>query len=234
MKEKIVGIIGGMGPEATVDLMSRVLKATPAADDIDHIRMVVDNNPKVPSRIKALLENNGEPPAPCLQDMAVKLADWGVDLLAMPCNTAHCYFQEIQNAVDIPLLNMIELSVRSVLKKHPDLKEAGILASTAVLNLGLYKEEFQRHGLALLSPDDHLQGSIMDSIRRIKTGRYGAEDRHALRLAADDLQRKGAEAILIACTELSVIANEITGSHVVDTAQVLAEGIVSQVKGSKQ
>ncbi|MCF8039781.1 MAG: aspartate racemase, partial [Desulfohalobiaceae bacterium] len=69
MKEKIVGIIGGMGPEATVDLMSRVLKATPAADDIDHIRLVVDNNPKVPSRIKALLENTGESPAPCLQDM---------------------------------------------------------------------------------------------------------------------------------------------------------------------
>ena len=223
-----------MGPEATVDLMSRVLKATPAADDIDHIRLVVDNNPKVPSRIKALLENTGVSPAPCLQDMAVKLADWGVDLLAMPCNTAHCYFQEIQNAVDIPLLNMIELSVRSVLEKHPDLKEAGILASTAVLNLGLYKKEFQRHGLDLLSPNDHLQSSIMDSIRRIKTGRYGAEDRHALRLAADDLQNKGAEAILIACTELSVIADEIMGSHVVDTAQVLAEGIVSQVKGSKQ
>ncbi len=217
-----------------MDLMSRVLKATPAADDIDHIRMVVDNNPKVPSRIKALLENAGESPAPCLQDMAVKLADWGVDLLAMPCNTAHCYFHEIQNAVDIPLLNMIELSVRFVIEKQPDLKVAGILASTAVLNLGLYKEEFQRHGLDLLSPDDHLQCSIMDTIRRIKTGRYGAEDRRALRLAADALQNKGAEAILIACTELSVIADEFMGSHVVDTAQVLAESIVSQVKGSKQ
>lgn len=76
-REKIVGILGGMGPESTVDLMNRVIKATTAKDDIDHIRMLVDNNPKVPSRIRALIEKTGESPLGCLQDMARRLEKWG-------------------------------------------------------------------------------------------------------------------------------------------------------------
>ncbi len=91
MKEKIVGIIGGLGPEATVDLMRRVIQATPASDDQDHIRMIVDCNPKVPSRMKAILEGTGEDPAPYLVIMAKDLAAWGADFLAIACNTAHLY-----------------------------------------------------------------------------------------------------------------------------------------------
>ncbi|MFW6037888.1 MAG: aspartate/glutamate racemase family protein, partial [Desulfonatronovibrio sp.] len=113
MAEKIAGILGGMGPEATVDLMNRVIKATPAKDDEDHIRMVVDNNPKVPSRIKALIQGDGSSPGPCLREMARKLESWGVDFLAMPCNTAHFYHQEIQEAVSIPVLDMISLAVEA-------------------------------------------------------------------------------------------------------------------------
>jgi len=94
-----------MGPEATVDLMLRVIKATPATDDQDHIHMLVDNNPKVPSRIKARLHGSGESPAPVLVSMARRLADWGADFLAIPCNTVHHYLREVQKAVDIPVLD---------------------------------------------------------------------------------------------------------------------------------
>ena len=89
---KIVGILGGMGPEATVELMRRVIELTPANDDCDHIRMLVDNNPKVPSRIKALLEGNKESPLPVLIDMALGLEKSGADFLVMPCHTAHAYY----------------------------------------------------------------------------------------------------------------------------------------------
>ena len=88
MKRKVAGILGGMGPEATIDLMKRVFRATPAQDDRDHVHLLVDNNPQVPSRIQALLEKTGESPGPCLCDMARKLESWGADFLAMPCNTA--------------------------------------------------------------------------------------------------------------------------------------------------
>jgi aspartate racemase len=127
-----------MGPEATVDLMNRIIRATPASDDVDHIRMVVDNNPKVPSRIRALIEGDGPSPVPVLQGMARKLSAYGVDFLAMPCNTAHYYHQEVQQAVTVPLLDMVELAVQKVVQQYPGVPAVGLLASTAVLSLKIY------------------------------------------------------------------------------------------------
>lgn len=231
MREKIVGIIGGMGPEATIDLMTRVIRATPALDDMDHIRIVVDNNSKVPSRIKALIEKTGESPLSCLQEMARKLADWGVDVLAIPCNTAHYYHPGIQETVGIPVLDMIGLSVAAIITGHPGLKTVGILASSAVIDLQIYEKRFAEKGVALVTPAGGLQKGIMDAIRKIKTGRFGKKVHGALQAAATDLVDKGAEALLVACTELSIIASEIdVPIPVYDSAQVLAEAIVKTVK----
>src|SRR5690606_12563971 len=99
MRDKIVGIIGGMGPEARVDLMRRIINATPVEDDADHIRMLVDNNPKVPARIKAISDGTGESPAPCLIEMAQGLERQGADFLVIPCNTAHHYYEEVASSV---------------------------------------------------------------------------------------------------------------------------------------
>jgi aspartate racemase len=231
MKEKAVGIIGGMGPEATVDLMARIIRATPALDDRDHIRVVVDNNPKVPSRIQALIQGTGESAAPCLIEMARKLAAWGVDFLAMPCNTAHYYHQAIQDAVDIPLLNMIDLAVEAVQTDHPGIQRLGLLASTAVLNLGLYKKRLAQQGVEVLHPVPSLQERLMQAIRQIKTSHYGHETVDALQAAAIDLTERGAGILLVACTELSIIASSIrTSAAVYDSAQILAEAIVKTAK----
>jgi hypothetical protein len=109
MKPRRVGILGGMGPEATVLLMSRLIEATPAADDSDHVPLIVDQNPQVPSRIARLLEGRGADPAPVLADMARRLEATGAEALAMPCNTAHYYAPAIRAAVGIPLIDMIGL-----------------------------------------------------------------------------------------------------------------------------
>lgn len=231
MQEKIVGILGGMGPEATVDLMQRVIKSTPAADDIDHIRMVVDNNPKVPSRIKALIEKNGENPTRYLREMACKLEAWGVDFLAMPCNTAHYYHKEIQSVLQIPLLNMIDLTVNTVVSNNPGLETVGIIASTAVLDLELYRHQFSKKDVRLLVPDVEHQQEIMSAIRSIKTSKYNQQVTGKIQAAADNLVQKGAEVLLIACTEVSVIAQQLElKTSCYDSAQVLAESIVSKAK----
>ncbi|SMP45398.1 aspartate racemase [Desulfonatronum zhilinae] len=233
MDEKVVGIIGGMGPEATVDLMARVIKATPAKDDVDHIRMVVDNNPKVPSRINALLEGKGESPAFCLQEMARKLAAWGVDFLAMPCNTAHFYHRDIQQAVSIPVLDMIALATEAVAVRAPGIQAVGLVASTAVLNLRIYEKAFAAHNLKILAPRSSDQDALMAAIRKIKTGQYGEDVRSSLRTAVDGLVQDGAQALLVACTELSVISGCIRTSYpVVDAAQILAEAIVREARQS--
>jgi aspartate racemase len=227
MREKIVGIIGGMGPEATVDLMARIIKLTPAVDDVDHIRMIVDNNPKVPSRIKALIDGNGESPVPHLQEMARRLESWGVDFLAMPCNTAHHYHLDIQKAVTIKVLNMIDLTVESVIEQYPDLKRAGLLASTAVIRLKLFERYFSAKKVIIQTPADRNQMGIMHAIKKIKTSNYGGEVVEAIQLAADDLVEKGAEVLLVACTEISIISKQIASTvRILDSAQILAESIV--------
>ncbi|MCE5242700.1 MAG: amino acid racemase [Desulfobacteraceae bacterium] len=232
MNEKTVGILGGMGPEATIDLMTRIVKATPAVDDIDHIHVVVDNDPKVPSRIRALIERTGESPLPHLQRMALKLAHWGVDFLAIPCNTAHYYHEGIQRVVNIPVLNMVDLTVEAMVARNPGLKTVGILASIAVLDLKLYEKRFSENSIELLRPSDDFQAGVMGAIRKIKTGHYGAETVSVVQSAADHLVKRGAGALLIACTELSVIGRAIeTPVPCYDSAQVLAEAIVRTARG---
>jgi aspartate racemase len=231
MADKIVGIIGGMGPEATVDLQQRVIRATPAADDADHIRMIVDNNPRIPSRIKALIEKTGESPLPCLQEMARKLAAYGADFLAIPCNTAHTYFDEIQSAVQIPMLNMIELTVEKVLGENPGLPRVGVLASRAVIMDDLYGEPFRRRGVETIYPAAATQDRLMTAIKTVKTGRYGRKEQSVLHQATEELIASGAEVLVIACTELSLLTEASAPSvPLYDTAQVLAEGIVRAAK----
>lgn len=229
MEEKVIGIIGGMGPEATVDIMQRVIKASPARDDADHLRMLVDNNPKVPSRIKAIIEGTGESPVPCLQDMARRLAAWGADFLAMPCNTAHFYHPDIQAAVTIPVLDMIAITVRAVVEQTPGLARVGLLASTAVIDLGLYESPFAGRNVALVTPAEEVQAGVMKAIKTIKTSRYGREVVDAVQAGAEDLLARGAQVLLVACTEISLIQGEIrSNAAIFDSAQILAEAIVRE------
>ncbi|MBD3766209.1 MAG: aspartate/glutamate racemase family protein, partial [Rhodobacterales bacterium] len=110
MALRCVGILGGMGPEATVLLMQKVIAAVPARDDADHVPLLVDQNPQVPSRIRHLIDGTGESPAPALVAMARRLTAAGAQALAMPCNTAHHYAPAIRAAVDLPFLDMVALS----------------------------------------------------------------------------------------------------------------------------
>jgi aspartate racemase len=229
MSGQIVGVLGGMGPEATVDLMNRVIRATPAEDDADHIRLLIDNNPKVPSRIKAIIEGQGEDPAPCLVDMARGLERMGADFLVMPCNTAHHYYQDIAGGVGVPVVNLIELTAEAACRLAPGLQRAGMLASTAVQMIGLYDHAFAARGAEALFPSEPLQVCLMRLIRRVKSDSVDDSDIDSLHQAARDLETRGAECLIIACTELSVVASRLqTDLPVIDAAQALAEHIVQR------
>src|ERR1700744_4565014 len=138
---KTGGVIGGMGPEATVEFLRRIVAATPADDDADPIHVLVDNNPKIPSRLAAIVEGTGEDPLPTLIGMAKGLEKQGAALLAMPCNTAHYYRPRIAEAVSIPVLDMVALSAAAVPGKR-----VGMLASPAVRKVGLYEERLRAAG----------------------------------------------------------------------------------------
>jgi len=198
---KVAGVIGGMGPEATVEFLRRIVAATPAADDADHIRILVDNNPGIPSRIAALIEGTGADPAPVLCEMARGLERQGADFLAVPCNTAHYYLPRIARAVSIPVLDMVGLAIEAL----PQVRAIGMLASPAVQKVGLYAARLADAGHSALFPDAAGEGEMLGLIRAVKANAVTPAHLARYEAIACALERAGAEAFLIACTELSVI-----------------------------
>jgi aspartate racemase len=226
-QDRAVGIIGGMGPAATIDLQQRILDLTPATDDAGHLRVLVDNNPKVPSRIAALLEGGDDSPLPCLVTMARGLVNSGAELLAMPCNTAHFYYDELAQQVTVPILNLIDLVGDLLQDMLPRPRRVGLLASTAVQRVDLYGPALSRRGMQVLFPDAGNQRKVMALIRAVKAKTATPGGQAALQFAAQDLAEQGADVLVVACTELSTLAGvSASGMVVVDAMQVLAETIV--------
>lgn len=232
MRDKIIGVIGGMGPGATVELMRRVIAATPATDDADHIRMIVDNNPKVPSRIKALIEGGGDDPGPVLAAMARGLEAAGAEVLVIPCNTAHHYLPVVKAAVAIPVLDVVELAAKRLIINTPPLRRIGMLASPAVRRVGLFDRRFSAHDLALVYPPEADQAVVLELIRDVKAGRVDETRMTAYESVARRLVIRGVDALLIACTELSARAAPQAGVPVVDTLEVLVQAVVTAAKGT--
>ena len=220
----IVGILGGMGPEATVLLMSRIIALTPAEDDADHVPLLVDHNPQVPPRITALVEGGGEDPGPVRAAMARRLARAGAAALAMPCNTAHAYVPVITAAVDLPFINMIERTAAQLASMDLPNRRVGILASIAVQKLGLYDQALNEHGLAAVFPRS--QADLLVAIRQLKRNARNPQARETQFRVAEELLSDDVDVLLIACTELSLIADALpTGACVVDALDVLAAAI---------
>lgn len=219
-----VGILGGMGPQATVLLMQKVLDAVEAQDDADHIPLIVDQNPQVPSRIQRLIEGTGEDPAPVLAAMARRLVAGGAEALAMPCNTAHHYAPAITAAVGVPFIDMVELSLAEAERLAGKGGKVGILASPAVRKIGIFDARLTRLGLQPHYPGD--EAAMLAAIRQIKASGVGAEATAALRTASEDLLQGGVSVQMIACTEFSLVPNAtVPGAMAFDTLDVLVGAI---------
>ena len=221
---RVIGILGGMGPEATILLMARILALTPARDDADHIPLIVDSNTQVPSRIAHLIEGTGEDPTPVLIGMARKLQAAGAEALAMPCNTAHGYYAPVAAAVPIPFFDMVGLTAAQVAGTAAE-GPVGLLASPAVEKTGIFAEALARHGREVIYPHD--RQAMLDAIRAIKAGRE-AEALPVLQAAAAELAGRGATAAILGCSEFSILGPKFGPQPValVDSVDVLAGACV--------
>lgn len=222
----IIGILGGMGPDATVELMRRVIGATPARDDCDHVHLLVDSNPNVPSRIAALIDRTGPSPAPELVRMARRLEAAGAGALALACNTAHGYADDIRAAVGIPLIDVIALTAEAVAAMTLPRRRVGLLASTAVDRLGLFERATAAQGIALVTPAE--QSRLMGVIKAVKRGDRGRNCRYRFASVARDLMNDQVDVLLIACSELSVLTDSLDeAAPCIDTLDLLAREIVA-------
>ena len=202
MSKKVIGILGGMGPLATADLFQKITLHTAAACDQEHPRVCIDSNTNIADRTAALL-HGGADPVPEMVKSAKRLESIGADFLIMPCNTAHNYYKQVSAAVNIPVLHMIALT-RDALRAR-GIRCAGLLATDGTVQTGIYQRTFADSGVELLMPesaDD--QAAVMDLIYNgVKAGDL-SHDTAAFRAACEHLLARGAEVLVLGCTELPV------------------------------
>lgn len=223
---KRLGVLGGMGPQATILLQQRLVSSITAEDDASHIPLLIDMNPQIPSRLDRILKQQGADPGPVLADMARKLEAAGAQALAMPCNTAHYYAPVISAAVDIPLLNMISLAGAHIRNSVGDGARVGILASPATHHINLFKDAFRHLGLDVVYPEQ--SEPLLAAIRRIKSQGAAALDHETLQAAGANCQQQGASCLLVGCSEFSLIADRISVSvPVIDSLDVLVSEMVA-------
>lgn len=226
-----IGVLGGMGPEATNRLCALITAATPATRDQEHIPVITYNNSLIPERVGAI-SGKTMSPVPEMIRTAQVLEQAGADLLVMPCNLAHHFIDEVRARIRIPILNMIEETVAFVVAQYPQLQRVGLLASTPTIELGLYKNSFAKHERVVLSPAACEQETkVMEAIygkRGIKSG-YRAKPRALLMEAAQQLSAKGAELIIAGCTEVSLVLKpERMPFPVIDPLEVIARVVVER------
>ncbi len=230
MPEKIIGILGGMGPEATIDLFYKIIKFTPAEKDQDHLRIIIDNNPKIPDRTAAIL-GKGEDPLPALQETARNLERAGADFIIIPCNTAHYFLSSIQESVKIPILNMIEETVKETQKKNFSIKKVGLLASIGTYKTKIYHQHFKKFNIEVISPEEKDKEEVMKAIYAVKAGDLSEGIKISIFKIAQKLIDKGSEALIAGCTEIPLILKEGDVSvPIIDPTRVLAETAVRKAR----
>lgn len=199
MEKKIIGILGGMGPLATADLFQKIILHTRAETDQQHLHVLIDSNTNIPDRTAALL-HGGADPTPELVKSARRLADAGADVLIMPCNTAHNFHAAVQAAVDIPVLHMIALTRDALLARG--VRRAALLATDGTVQTGIYQRVFSGSGIDLLVPEGDDQAAVMDIIYYgVKAGDM-AHPTDGFRRCVESLLARGAETLILGCTEL--------------------------------
>jgi len=201
-REKIIGILGGMGPEATVELFRRIVEKTLAKSDQNHLRIIIDNNPKIPDRTAAIL-GGGKSPLPMLVATAEKLERAGADFIIIPCNTAHYWLDELRNAVEIAVLDMIEETASLIVER-----QVGLLATAGTAHSRLYQTACEKERIKLLLPQSLGQVQVTNVISSVKAGERGRSLREQLVNVARGLVEQGAEAVIVGCTELSLILEQ--------------------------
>ncbi len=207
MTTKTIGILGGMGPEATVDCFDNIVRNTPAAKDQDHLRVVIDSNPAVPDRTAAIVAD-GQSPVPVMVSGCEALQRAGADFIIIPCVSAHFFLADVQQQIELPILSIFDAVAEAIKREHPEINTVGLLGTTGTVRGGLFQQRLMEDGILTIVPEEAVQSKIMSAIYDIKNAeadRTRSEIRNALISAAESLishSPEGAEGIIAGCTEI--------------------------------
>ena len=210
MKEKTIGILGGMGPEATLNCFSRIISSTPAKNDQEHLRVIIDSNPKVPDRTAAIIAE-GESPVPVLVAGCRALQQAGADFIIIPCVSAHFFLDEIQQQIELPILSIFDVVAETLISDHPDIKTVGLMSTTGTISGGLFQKRLAADNIKTIVPAETQQTKVMAAIYDIKNSqpaRSRAQITSDLIATAENLITTGARGIVAGCTEIPLALNQ--------------------------
>ncbi len=220
---KVLGILGGLGPMATVYFYELLISHTSATCDQDHIDLIINSRATTPDRTAFIMGKSSESPFDIMHSDAQKLVTYGADVLAIPCNTAHYFFDKLNATTDVPILNMVEETVKTA-KQQCD--KVGILATTGTLHTNTYQRVLQNHNVDYAVPCKEHEEMLMDIIYgSIKQGQNA--DMQTFNIIVDGLKQQGCNGVILGCTELSIIKrNEGLGAFYIDSMEVLAKNAI--------
>lgn len=230
---KVAGVMGGMGPDATVDFMAKVIALTDAERDQDHVHLIVDQDPTVPNRQRAIRSGRDDVSAH-LTAMARRLESAGADFLVMVCNTAHVFLDGVHDETRIPFIDIVEESVAEIDRICPQAATVGIMATDGCLETGIYQRAVEASGRTALVPDRPGTEELMRLINAIKAGDQGADVAADMRAAARTLVDAGAEVLIAGCTEIPIVLDgDGFAVPLVSSTDVLAARTVAYASGAE-
>ena len=230
---KTVGVMGGMGPDATVDFMTKVLRLTDSGRDQDHVHMIVDQDPTVPNR-QAAIRTGDDDVTPALARMARRLQDAGADFLVMVCNTAHAFLDGVRRDTSIPFISIIDESIAESECVAGNAKTIGVMATDGCLETRLYQAAIEATGRSAIVPDDEHLALLMQSINAVKAGDQGSAVAKTMRTVAETLVDQGADVIIAGCTEIPIVFDGTEFSvPVISSTDVLAQRTVAFATGQE-
>ncbi|MCV2396320.1 amino acid racemase [Actinotalea sp. M2MS4P-6] len=226
-----VGVIGGVGPQATAYFLDMIVRLTEAARDQDHLDMVVLNHATIPDRTAYILGTSDEDPGPVMAADAARLEAFGVSFLVVPCNTAHHFTDQVHAAVSIPVVSIVGETVDEAARRVPGLERVGVLGTSGTLAARVYHAEIESRGMTCLTPDEADQAIVMRIIYdQVKAGR--PIDLEAFQGVVQRLRAAGAQVVLLGCTELSIVAADFdllsADRLLVDSLDVLARRTIER------
>lgn len=216
---------------ATAETFRRIILATPARTDQQHLHVIVDSDPSIPDRTDALIRG-GPSPLPGLLASARRLVVAGAAIICMPCNTAHVYFRAVQEEFDVPIVHMVE-ETASVVAGRGD-RSIGLLATAGTVASGVYHQVFLRHGLQVITPPPACQRRVSEAIALIKAG-HVSKGCEALLPTVAEFGENGARTLVLGCTEISLVGSQLASAGtVLDAMQVMVDSTVDYALGRRR
>lgn len=218
---KILGVLGGLGPMATAYYLELMIKMTDAATDQEHLQSIVMNFPTVPDRTAFILGRSQESPLEPMIALGRQLKTMGAHVIATPCITAHYFHKELQEGIGLPMIHGIECIARQL--SRAGITRVGLMATDGTVQSGIFQRQVEEYGMELILPDAEGQAAVMTLIYdQVKAGKE--PELKLFESVKQQLRGKGAQVVVLGCTELSMLKKENPlGSGILDALEVLAQ-----------